>query len=149
MASSPQKNLQFISPPKEARDFLQNQVKSTSISPFFRNTATLHSILMTSQKGLPGRPLHYRIQAIKIIHRSRPVAKKKTRPAAVCVGAVPMRAARCEISPQPSLAQWQAFTDNESRATNHLSWNRLCTEFIRARHVRAPTMRLCCYRLMT
>jgi hypothetical protein len=28
MASSPQKNLQFISPPKEAGDFLQNQVKS-------------------------------------------------------------------------------------------------------------------------
>lgn len=27
MASSPQKNLQFISPPKEAGDFLQNQVK--------------------------------------------------------------------------------------------------------------------------
>ena len=28
MASSPQKNLQFISPPKEAGDFLQNQVKT-------------------------------------------------------------------------------------------------------------------------
>lgn len=28
MASSPQKNLQFISPPKEAGDFLQNQVKN-------------------------------------------------------------------------------------------------------------------------
>ena len=28
MESSPQKNLQFISPPKEAGDFLQNQVKS-------------------------------------------------------------------------------------------------------------------------
>ena len=27
MASSPQKKLQFISPPKEAGDFLQNQVK--------------------------------------------------------------------------------------------------------------------------
>ncbi len=27
MASSPQKNLQFISPPKKAGDFLQNQVK--------------------------------------------------------------------------------------------------------------------------
>jgi len=27
MASSPQKNLQFISPPKETGDFLQNQVK--------------------------------------------------------------------------------------------------------------------------
>ena len=27
MASSPQKNLQFISPPKEVGDFLQNQVK--------------------------------------------------------------------------------------------------------------------------
>jgi len=27
MESSPQKNLQFISPPKEAGDFLQNQVK--------------------------------------------------------------------------------------------------------------------------
>ena len=31
MASSPQKNLQFISPPKEAGDFLQNQVKNLYI----------------------------------------------------------------------------------------------------------------------
>lgn len=32
MASSPQKNLQFISPPKEAGDFLQNQVKQWGVS---------------------------------------------------------------------------------------------------------------------
>lgn len=31
MASSPQKNLQFISPPKEAGDFLQNQVKGENM----------------------------------------------------------------------------------------------------------------------
>ena len=31
MASSPQKNLQFISPPKEAGDFLQNQVKFLAV----------------------------------------------------------------------------------------------------------------------
>ena len=36
MASSPQKNLQFISPPKEAGDFLQNQVKPQAISLFER-----------------------------------------------------------------------------------------------------------------
>ena len=30
MASSPQKNLQFISLPKEAGDFLQNQVNSSN-----------------------------------------------------------------------------------------------------------------------
>lgn len=32
MASSPQKNLQFISPPKEAGDFLQNQVKEGTVT---------------------------------------------------------------------------------------------------------------------
>lgn len=32
MASSPKKNMQFISPPKEAGDFLQNQVKSKTKS---------------------------------------------------------------------------------------------------------------------
>jgi len=35
MASSPQKNLQFISPPKEAGDFLQNQVKDTALALAF------------------------------------------------------------------------------------------------------------------
>jgi YaeC family lipoprotein len=34
MASSPQKNLQFISPPKEAGDFLQNQVKVVEFSDY-------------------------------------------------------------------------------------------------------------------
>ena len=37
MASSPQKNLQFISPPKEAGDFLQNQVKSRIESLYIDN----------------------------------------------------------------------------------------------------------------
>lgn len=34
MASSPQKNLQFISPPKEVGDFLQNQVKVVEFSDY-------------------------------------------------------------------------------------------------------------------
>ena len=41
MASSPQKNLQFISPPKEAGDFLQNQVKFKATSPAFQATSPI------------------------------------------------------------------------------------------------------------
>ena len=41
MASSPQKNLQFISPPKEAGDFLQNQVKGHLLQ-------TTNSVLQTN-----------------------------------------------------------------------------------------------------
>ena len=43
MASSPQKNLQFISPPKEAGDFLQNQVKENPkyCYKYDRSTQTL------------------------------------------------------------------------------------------------------------
>ena len=44
MASSPQKNLQFISPPKEAGDFLQNQVK------FVKYAAVINLILFI-EKG--------------------------------------------------------------------------------------------------
>jgi len=49
MASSPQKNLQFISPPKEAGDFLQNQVKFEAI--FYKLHTTNYKAKGTVHEG--------------------------------------------------------------------------------------------------
>ena len=74
MASSPQKNLQFISPPKEAGDFLQNQVKRAyrmCDKPFFCKLQTknifvqniltkkfLSKILLSKMIPCPLLPVH-------------------------------------------------------------------------------------------